>query len=102
MICIGASTGKIAKSSSDIFSQVLGNKANTSDQTIYLSDSLFQVNSGDPLVGGAAEVLTEEIFHWLDDRVGADIQGDVCIYFSLCKQYFGQFQKIEKKKPFIV
>ncbi len=49
----------------------------SSTQKIYLSDSLFQsgaasVNS----VLGAAGVLTEETFHWLDDRVGTDTQGD--------------------------
>jgi len=49
----------------------------SSTQKIYLSNSLFQsgaasVNS----VLGAAGVLTEETFHWLDDRVGTDTQGD--------------------------
>ncbi len=49
----------------------------SSTQKIYLSDSLFQ-SSAAPVdsVLGVAGVLTEETFHWLDDRVGADTQGD--------------------------
>jgi Ca2+-binding RTX toxin-like protein len=48
-----------------------------STQNIYLSDALFQSNAS-PVdsVLGAAGVLTEEAFHWLDDRVGKDTQGD--------------------------
>jgi Ca2+-binding RTX toxin-like protein len=49
----------------------------SSTQKIYLSDSLFQ-SSAAPVssVLGAVGVLTEETFHWLDDRVGTDTQGD--------------------------
>jgi hypothetical protein len=49
----------------------------SSTQTMYLSDSLFQ-SSAAPTnsVLGAAGVLVEETFHWLDDRVGTDTQGD--------------------------
>ena len=49
----------------------------SSTQKIYLSDSLFQ-SSAAPVnsVLGVAGVLTEETFHWLDDRVGTDTQGD--------------------------
>jgi hypothetical protein len=46
-------------------------------QTIYLSDGLF--SPGAEPVGsmlGAAGVLVEEAFHWLDDRVGTDTLGD--------------------------
>jgi len=104
-----------AASNPDLFFQVFGNKANTSElqtvrsqwsvgdfsqlpsiqilsaantdgafgayasstQTMYLSDALFQ-SSAAPTnsVLGAAGVLIEETFHWLDDRVGTDTQGD--------------------------
>ena len=49
----------------------------SSTQKIYFSDSLFQSNAA-PVnsVLGAAGVLTEETFHWLDDHVGTDTQGD--------------------------
>jgi len=49
----------------------------SSTQKIYLSDSLFQSGAA-PVdsVLGVAGVLTEETFHWLDDRVGTDTQGD--------------------------
>ncbi len=49
----------------------------SSTQKIYLSDALFQ-SSAAPVnsVLGLAGVLTEETFHWLDDRVGTDTQGD--------------------------
>ena len=49
----------------------------SSTQTIYLSDGLF--SSGAESVGsmlGAAGVLVEESFHWLDAHVGADSKGD--------------------------
>lgn len=95
-----------AASSPDLFSQVFGDKANTAEiqavrsqwsvgdfsqlpsvqflaaanmngadgayasstKTVYLSDSLLHA--------GAAGVLTEELFHWLDDKVGVDTKGD--------------------------
>ncbi len=49
----------------------------SSTQTMYLSDALLQ-SSAAPTnsVLGAAGVLVEETFHWLDDRVGTDTQGD--------------------------
>ena len=49
----------------------------SSTQNIYLSDALFQSNAA-PVdsVLGAVGVFTEEAFHWLDDRVGKDTQGD--------------------------
>jgi Ca2+-binding RTX toxin-like protein/pimeloyl-ACP methyl ester carboxylesterase len=49
----------------------------SSTQKIYLSDALFQ-SSAAPVdsVLGVARVLTEETFHWLDDRVGTDTNGD--------------------------
>ncbi|PZU97791.1 MAG: hypothetical protein DCE90_06845 [Pseudanabaena sp.] len=104
-----------AASNPDLFSQVFGDKTNTAEfqlvisqwrvgdfgqlpsvqvisaadmngadgayasstQKIYLSDSLFQSNAA-PVnsIFGAVGVLVEETFHWLDDRVGVDIQGD--------------------------
>ena len=49
----------------------------SSTQKIYLSDSLFQSGAApvDSMLG-VAGVLTEETFHWLDDRVGTDTNGD--------------------------
>ena len=114
---LGVVTEKLqqAAANSDLFIQVFGNKANTSElqsvrsqwsvgdfsqlpsiqilsaantngafgayasstQTMYLSDALLQ-SSAAPTnsVLGAAGVLVEETFHWLDDRVGTDTQGD--------------------------
>ncbi|NMF59613.1 C2 family cysteine protease [Pseudanabaena yagii] len=104
-----------AASNPDLFVEVFGNKANTSElqtvrsqwsvgdfsqlpsvqilsaantngafgayasstQTMYLSDALFQASAAPTnSVLGAAGVLVEETFHWLDDRVGTDTQGD--------------------------
>ncbi|MBD2178768.1 pre-peptidase C-terminal domain-containing protein [Pseudanabaena sp. FACHB-1998] len=104
-----------AASNPDLFSQVFGDKANTSElqsvikqwaigdfsqlpsvqvisaditkgafglyahdtQTVYLSDILFQSNAAPTnSLFGAVGVLVEETFHWLDDRVGTDTQGD--------------------------
>jgi len=104
-----------AASNPDLFVQVFGNKAHTSElqtvrsqwsvgdfsqlpsvqilssantngafgayasstQTMYLSDVLFQASAAPTnSVLGAAGVLVEETFHWLDDRVGTDTQGD--------------------------
>jgi subtilisin family serine protease len=49
----------------------------SSTQTVYLSDVLFQANAARTNSSlGAAGVLVEETFHWLDDRVGADTAGD--------------------------
>ncbi len=49
----------------------------SSNQAIYLSDALFQSGAAPTnSVLGAVGVLVEETFHWLDDRVGADTQGD--------------------------
>jgi len=46
-------------------------------QTIYLSDALFKPSAAPSnSVLGVAGVLTEETFHWLDDRVGVDTKGD--------------------------
>jgi len=48
-----------------------------SNQTIYLSDALFHSGAAPTnSVLGAVGVLVEETFHWLDDRVGVDTQGD--------------------------
>ena len=102
-------------SNSELFSQIFGDKANTTEilavrsqwaignfsqlpsvqvisapnmngadggyssftQNIYLSDALFQPNAASVnSLLGAAGVLVEETFHWLDDRVGEDTKGD--------------------------
>jgi len=49
----------------------------SSTQNIYLSNALFKSGAA-PVdsVFGVAGVLVEETFHWLDDRVGTDTQGD--------------------------
>ena len=48
-----------------------------SNQTIYLSDALFQSGAAPTnSILEAAGVLIEETFHWLDDLVGTDTQGD--------------------------
>ena len=49
----------------------------SSTQTVYLSETLFQSNAAptDSLLG-VVGVLVEETFHWLDDRVGNDTDGD--------------------------
>jgi subtilisin family serine protease len=47
------------------------------NQTIYLSDALFQPNAApSSSVFGAAGVLVEETFHFLDSLVGSDTVGD--------------------------
>ena len=46
-----------------------------STQTIYLSDSLFEAHANS--VFGAAGVLVEEVFHWLDDRIQTDYDNSV-------------------------
>jgi hypothetical protein len=49
----------------------------SSTQTVYLSDALLQPTAAPSnSLFGAAGVLVEETFHWLDDRVGGDTQGD--------------------------
>ena len=49
----------------------------SSTQTVYLSDVLFQANAAPTNSSlGAAGVLVEETFHWLDDRTGTDTAGD--------------------------
>ncbi|PZV17778.1 MAG: hypothetical protein DCF20_05260 [Pseudanabaena sp.] len=58
------------------FNNALGAYA-SSNQTVYLSDTLLKYNAA-PIdsFSGAAGVLVEETFHWLDDRVGEDTKGD--------------------------
>ena len=47
------------------------------NQTVYLSDALFQPNAAPTSsVFGAAGVLVEETFHFLDSLVGSDTEGD--------------------------
>jgi predicted chitinase len=61
---------------SDVGGVVDAHAANATS-TIYLSDTLFQADAA--MIDskfGAAGVLSEETFHWLDDRVGTDTAGD--------------------------
>ncbi|MCX5961609.1 MAG: PPC domain-containing protein, partial [Cyanobacteria bacterium] len=49
----------------------------SSNRTVYLADVLFRANAAPSnSFLGAAGVLVEETFHWLDDLVGADTRGD--------------------------
>ena len=49
----------------------------SSNETVYLSDALFQNGAVPPnSFMQVAGVLVEETFHWLDDRVGVDTAGD--------------------------
>jgi subtilase family serine protease len=62
--------------SSESANGVLG-AYSSSTQTVYLSDELLQATAApNNSLFGAAGVLVEETFHWLDDRVGVDTQGD--------------------------
>ena len=48
-----------------------------STQTVYLSDILFQSNAAPTnSLFGVVGVLVEETFHWIDDSVGNDTEGD--------------------------
>jgi hypothetical protein len=62
--------------SSESANGVLG-AYSSSTQTVYLSDELLQATAAPSnSLFGTAGVLVEETFHWLDDRVGVDTQGD--------------------------